>query len=80
MVYTRYKKLFFFVFLHVFFNIARFWWVGQNLYTWWATYQAPANWTSAVDAWFNEVTKPGYTYPIKKKGTGHYTQVIIKTF
>lgn len=71
----------------LYFCQARWWWVGQNLAmtSEWSSNPnfsgSKANWTKAVEMWYNEVKD--YTYGVfgqgnKNKMIGHYTQVFIK--
>jgi len=58
---------------------------GENLAMYWnsnsaAMTQMNEYTTHATDAWYNEVTDPGYDFntPGSQSGTGHFTQVVWK--
>ncbi|GLV36507.1 uncharacterized protein CBL_07996 [Carabus blaptoides fortunei] len=60
------------IFAHVPVHDSRFR-VGQNIYLWSATFSLPgANWTSAINAWFDEYK----TYKYGTSAYNHYTQLV----
>ena len=55
---------------------------GENIYWAWASGGTEINYGNAVEAWYNEITDPGYdfTNPGWQPGAGHFTQVIFKIY
>ena len=51
---------------------------GENLFWAWSSTGTNVNYGNAVEAWYNEITDPGYDFsnPGWQPGAGHFTQVI----
>ena len=52
--------------------------VGENLYTFQSSSQAPPRPDAVVDQWYNEIHHYNFTKPGFQARTGHFTQVVWK--
>jgi hypothetical protein len=52
--------------------------VGENLYTFQSSSQAPPRPEAVVDRWYSEIRHYNFTQPGFQARTGHFTQVVWK--